>query len=123
MRGPAKEETLSPPEFHILLALADGEKHGYAIMQEIANRTHGRSRLGPGTLYAATKRMLRADLIHEVEERPAPELDDQRRRYYRITARGRRAAAAEVERMADLVLAARKKRLVRGSLAFGSSGE
>lgn len=113
---------LSPPEFQILLALADGEKHGYAIMQEVQTRTEGRTRLGPGTLYGAIKRMLGGGLIEETEERPDPQLDDQRRRYYRLTDAGRRLAAAEAERLADLVRVAHQKRLLTGRIILGRAG-
>lgn len=117
-----RQAPLSPPEFHILLAVADGEKHGYAIMQEVAERTGGRTRLGPGTLYGAVKRLLRAGLIEEADERPDPELDDQRRRYYRLSAAGRRVAAAEAERLAELVREAHAKRLLKGRIVLGGAG-
>jgi DNA-binding PadR family transcriptional regulator len=107
---------LSPPEFQIVLALADGEKHGYAIMQEVQTRSGGRTRLGPGTLYGALKRMLGGGLVEETEERPDPVLDDQRRRYYRLTDAGRRLAIAEAERLAELVRTARDKQLLEGSI-------
>ena len=81
---------LTPAAFHILLVLADGEKHGYAIMREVAEHTHGRMRLGPGSLYGTIKRMLADGWIEESDERPDPELDDERRRYYRITGAGLR---------------------------------
>ena len=113
---------LSPPEFQILLALADGEKHGYAIMQEVQVRTEGRTRLGPGTLYGAIKRMLGGGIIEETEERPDPQLDDQRRRYYRLTDTGRRLAVAEAERMAELVRVAHQKRLLTGRIILGRAG-
>lgn len=113
---------LSPPEFQILLALADGEKHGYAIMQEVQARTEGRTHLGPGTLYGAIKRMLGGGLIQETEERPDPQLDDQRRRYYRLTDAGRRLAVAEAERLAELVRAAHQKRLLTGRVILGRAG-
>jgi DNA-binding PadR family transcriptional regulator len=103
---------LPPSEFQILLALADGERHGYAIMQEIARRSAGEVRLGPGTLYGSIKRMLAAGLIEESARRPAADRDDERRRYYRITALGKRLAAAEARRMEQLVTAARAKRLL-----------
>ena len=103
---------LPPSEFQILLALADGERHGYAIMQEVERRTAGSVRLGPGTLYGSIKRMLAAGLIDESARRPAAERDDERRRSYRITALGRRLAAAEARRMEQLVTAARTKRLL-----------
>jgi DNA-binding PadR family transcriptional regulator len=99
------------------LALADDERHGYGIMQEVERRSGGTVRLGPGTLYGAIKRMLAAGLIEESDRRPAPERDDQRRRcYYRLTRLGRRVAADEAERLAALVRVAEAKRLIRGSL-------
>ena len=103
---------LTPASFHILLALADGEKHGYAIMQEVAALTGGQLKLGPGTLYGAIKRLLADDWIAESDERPAPELDDERRRYYRLTDLGQRVVRAEAARLARLVDAARSKKLV-----------
>ena len=102
---------LTPAILHVLLALADGERHGYAIMQEVERLTGGRVRLGPGTLYGSIKRMLAAGLIEEADERPDPALDDERRRYYRVTARGRRATAAEVERLSGLVRVAKLKKV------------
>jgi DNA-binding PadR family transcriptional regulator len=113
---------LSPPEFHILLALADGEKHGYAIMREVHTRSKGKTRLGPGTLYGAIKRMLGGGLIEETEERADPQLDDQRRRYYRLTGAGRRLAVAEAERMTQLVREAHAKRLLTGRIILGRAG-
>jgi DNA-binding PadR family transcriptional regulator len=103
---------LTPAVLHILLALADEERHGYGIMREVEYRTGGEVRLGPGTLYGAIKRMLADGLIEESDERPAPELDDQRRRYYQITDFGRRVAGAEAARLQDLVNAARARRLL-----------
>jgi DNA-binding PadR family transcriptional regulator len=103
---------LTPAVFHILLALSDGERHGYGIMQEIAARTHGKFRLGPGTLYGSIKRMLADGVIVETDARPDPALDDQRRRYYRLTPLGQRVAEAEAERLAQLVGIARAKRLL-----------
>ena len=94
---------LTPPVFHILVALADGERHGYGIMQDVAARTDNKTRLSPGTLYGSIRKMLEQGLIQESEERPDPELDDERRRYYRITPFGRRVAGAETERLAKLV--------------------
>ena len=102
-------------EFHILLALADGERHGYGIMQEVLARSGGKVRLGPGTLYGAIKRMLAAGLIEESAKRPVAKHDDQRRRcYYRLTRLGRAVAAEEAERLAALVRVAEAKRLVKG---------
>jgi DNA-binding PadR family transcriptional regulator len=103
---------LPPSEFQILLALADGERHGYSIRAEVAERTGDTVRLGPGTLYGSIKRMLERGLIEESGRRPAPDLDDERRRYYRITRLGRAAAAAEAGRMSELVADARRKRLL-----------
>lgn len=103
---------LTPPVFHILVALADGERHGYGIMQDVAHQTNGSLQLGPGTLYGCLKRMLAAGLVEESDERPDPELDDARRRYYRITSLGLRAARAEAERLAGAVSAARSRKLL-----------
>jgi DNA-binding PadR family transcriptional regulator len=98
---------LQPAVFHILMALADEDRHGYAIIQEVLARTDGEVRLSPGTLYRSIQRMLDDDLIAEVSERPAPELDDERRRYYRITKTGRTVAREEANRLAGLVRLAR----------------
>jgi DNA-binding PadR family transcriptional regulator len=102
---------LTPPVFQVLIALADGEKHGYAILKEIEDRTGGKVQLSTGTLYAIFKRLLNDGLIEELDERP--DEDDERRRYYRLTVLGRQVAAAESERMELLLEAARAKRLVR----------
>jgi DNA-binding PadR family transcriptional regulator len=88
---------------HILLAIGPGERHGYAIMREVEALTDGRIRLAPGTLYTNIKRLLAAGLIEETTERPDPELDDERRRYYRLTATGRTAVSSEVRRLESLV--------------------
>lgn len=103
---------LTPAMFHILLALADRERHGYHIMQEVDERTEGKVRLGPGTLYGSIKRMLADGMIEETEERPDPEQDDERRRYYRLTDFGLRVARAEAERLERLVITARKRKLL-----------
>jgi DNA-binding PadR family transcriptional regulator len=105
--------TLTPAAFHILLVLAGGENHGYAIMREVAEHTHGKMRLGPGTLYGTIKRMLADGWIEESDERPDPELDDERRRYYRLTGVGRKLVQAEAEHLEQLVNVARGKRLLR----------
>jgi DNA-binding PadR family transcriptional regulator len=104
---------LTPAVFHILVTLAEGEAHGYAMMQEAARRSGGVVRLGPGTLYGAISRLLEDGLIEETEERPDPEMDDSRRRYYRLTELGGRVLAAETTRLADLVKAARSTKAVR----------
>jgi DNA-binding PadR family transcriptional regulator len=103
---------LTPAMFHILLALAGGERHGYGIMREVEVLSGGALRLGPGSLYGSIKRMLAGGLIEESEERPDPAADDERRRYYRLTDLGRRAAGAEARRLEALVRAARGRRLL-----------
>lgn len=103
---------LTPTTFHILLALADQDRHGYAIMQQVAAETDGQIRLGPGTLYGAIKKLQMDGLIEEIDERPDPSLDDARRRYYRLTKRGARACGAEAERLAALVKLARRKKML-----------
>ncbi len=103
---------LTPAVFNILLALADGEKHGYAIMLEVEANTGGEVKMGPGTLYGSIKRMLRAGLIEETDERPDPELDDERRRYYRLSGLGQRALHAEAERLSRQVSVARLKHVL-----------
>jgi DNA-binding PadR family transcriptional regulator len=100
--------------FHILLALAQEDRHGYAIMLAVERRTDGELRLSPGTLYRSIQRMLEQGLILETTERPAPELDDERRRYYRITPFGAAVARAEARRMANLVRMARGEGLAPG---------
>lgn len=103
---------LTPAAFHVLLALADGERHGYAVMQEVAEHTEGRIKMGPGTLYGTIKRLIEAQLIEESDERPDAESDDERRRYYRLTGVGQRVAKAEARRYAAMVAVARGKRLI-----------
>ena len=105
---------LKPVAFQILLSLADGERHGYGVTQDIANRTAARLRLEPGNLYRSLRAMLDDGLIEESERRPAPDLDDERRRYYRITPLGRKVALAETSRLEALVAEAKGKRWVRG---------
>lgn len=105
---------LTPAVFHILLVLADGERHGYAIMQEVKRDTEGRVHMGPGTLYGTIKRMISAGFIEETEARPDPGLDDERRRYYRLTALGHQVAAAEARRLSNVVDLAQSKRLLGG---------
>lgn len=98
----AEAQPLPLAVFHILIALADEDRHGYAIMQDVAQRTGGKLKMSPGTLYGAIKRMLEDGLILEIEERPSTG-DDERRRYYRITPSGKRAAAAEMARLSELL--------------------
>ena len=111
-RRPEEFLPLTPAMFHILLALADRERHGYHIMREVDERTGGNVKLGPGTLYGSIKRMMADGLIEELEERPDPELDDERRRYYRLTDFGFRVASAEAQRLEQMVRSARAKKLL-----------
>ncbi len=100
---------LTPVALNVLLALADGERHGYGIMLEVRERTGGRVRLGPGTLYGAIKRLKEGGMIEESGKRPDPAADDERRCYYRLTGFGAKVLAAEIERLEGLVRAARRK--------------
>ena len=104
---------LTPAVFQVLLALAGGELHGYAIMQEVAESTEGRIKMGPGTLYGTIKRLLEAELIEESNERPDPKLDDERRRYYKLTGVGEQVVRAEARRYAEIVARARGKKLIQ----------
>jgi DNA-binding PadR family transcriptional regulator len=115
LKSPGEMLPLTAPVFHILLALTDEERHGYGIMQDVARQTGGALQLGPGTLYGCLKRMLAAGLVEESDERPDPELDDERRRYYRMTALGGRVVRAETRRLAAAVTAAGAK--LAGGLA------
>ena len=109
---PEKLLPLTSSVFHILLALSDGDLHGYGIMQEVAEHSAGQIRLGPGTLYGAIKRLLSNGLIVEAHQRPDPELDDERRRYYRLTDLGRQVLKAEAQRISKMVSVAQQKRLL-----------
>jgi len=110
-RDPVEFLPLTPAIAHILLALADEDRHGYAIMREVERITDGAVRMGPGTLYGTIKRMIAGELLEEADQRPEPDEDDERRRYYRATPLGRRVLEAETARMAALVGAARAKRV------------
>lgn len=110
-RDPSDLLPLTPAMLHVLLALADGEKHGYAILKEVSRRTAGEVSLGAGTLYALMKRLLTENMILETEERPDAALDDERRRYYRLTPFGREVAQAEVRRLESLIAQAKAKQL------------
>lgn len=112
---------LSPAVFHILLALADSERHGYGIMQEIFHKTDGAVRMGPGTLYGTIKRMLADGLIQETDERPDPTMDDERRRYYRLTDFGQRVMQAEAQRLAQIVRIAQRKHVLGGPELAGGA--
>lgn len=113
---------LPPASFHILRVLAKGENHGYRIMRAIDQDTDGHFRIWPGTLYSSIKRMLNAGWIMEAEQRPDPELDDERRRYYRLTDFGLKVTQAEARRLLRMVNLAREARLLGGS-AFAPGGE
>ena len=115
-REPQPEDLLPLPEatFHILMAVAEDDRHGYAIIQDVSARTGGALKLSPGTLYRSIQRMLEQGLIEETAERPAAELDDERRRYYRITVFGRQVAKAEARRLAQLVRLARESGFAPG---------
>ena len=104
---------LTPAVFHILLALTEGERHGYAIMQEVAESTHRQINMGPGTLYGTIKRLLEAGLIEESDRRPDAEADDERRRYYCLIGLGQRVVEAEASRYNELAKLVRRKQLVR----------
>ena len=121
--NPDNHLPLTPAVFHILLAVSDGEKHGYAIMREVEQTTEGRMTMGPGTLYGAIKRLLKANLITETDYRPDPILDDARRRYYELTDLGRRVLAAESERLANMVEFARRKDLLGAASARPGGGQ
>ncbi len=105
---------LTPAMFHVLLSLAGGESHGYAILKEVSLRTTGEVRLSTGTLYGIIKRLLSAGLIDECRRRPAADEDDERRRYYRLTPFGRQVASAEAERLEKVLAHARERNLLRG---------
>jgi DNA-binding PadR family transcriptional regulator len=106
---------LTAAMFNVLLALADGDKHGYAILKEVEEQTSGEVQLSTGTLYGIIKRLLVEGLIVELRTRPAAELDDHRRRYYRLTEEGRQLAVAEAERLEKLLARARSKRLIKAA--------
>lgn len=113
-RDPQPCLPLTPAMFHVLLALADGDMHGYAILKEVAERTGGRVELSTGTLYGIIKRLVFEGMIEKARTRPPAEQDDERRRYYRLTEFGRRVAMAEAERLEKVVAMARRKKLLAG---------
>ena len=114
----ANPESLLPlptAVFHILIALADRDRHGYSIMQDVSSRTDGKVQLSAGTLYSSIRRMLEQGMIEELRESPDPSSTDERRRYYRLTKFGKRVAAAEVQRLNAMLQQARATGLVRGT--------
>ena len=122
MSEPGNHLPLTPAVFHILLALSDGKKHGYAIMREVELTSEGRMTLGPGTLYGAIKRLLKANLIAESDYKPDPILDDSRRRYYELSDLGWKVLAGEFERLANLVEYARRKDILGAASAKSRGG-
>ncbi len=114
METPEALLPLPPAAFHILMAVAEEDRHGYAIIQDVAERTEGALKLSAGTLYRSIQRMLEQGLLEETQERPAPEFDDERRRYYRITAFGAAVARAEARRLTQLVKMARARGFAPG---------
>jgi DNA-binding PadR family transcriptional regulator len=110
-----KLDPLPTAAFHILLALAGEDLHGYAIMRQVEEETGGRMRLGPGTLYGSLRTLLEAGLIEETDERADPEETAERRRYYRLTSAGLEITRSEAEKLADLLRVARAKRILRGA--------
>jgi DNA-binding PadR family transcriptional regulator len=109
-----KLDPLPAAAFQILLSLADDDLHGYGIMRNVEEQTAGRMRLGPGTLYSSIQTLLEEKLIQELDQREDAKLGQERRRYYRLTAAGRKLARAEAERLADLLRVARAKKILRG---------
>jgi DNA-binding PadR family transcriptional regulator len=112
MNTNSPQTPLTPAVFYILLALAGGDRHGYQIMKQVRQDSQGQVTMGTGTLYGSIKRMLADSLIEEADERPDPALDDERRRYYRMTERGRQALTAELRRYNDVVAIARQRSLL-----------
>ena len=110
---------LTPAVLHILLALSAQERHGYGIMKEVESDSRGKVKMGPGTLYGSIGRMIEAGLIRESDRRVDPEMDDERRVYYKITGPGREALAAELERYRELVAVARRKQLAANLFVYG----
>lgn len=110
---------LTPAVLHILLALSTKERHGYGIMKQVQADSQGKVKMGPGTLYGSLGRMLEAGLVRESDKRIDPEMDDERRVYYRITGLGQEALAAELKRYREVVAVAKQRRLAPGSYAYG----
>ena len=113
------ESPLTPAVLHILLALSTEERHGYGIMKQVERESHGKVKMGPGTLYGSIGRMIEAGLIRESDKRPDPDLDDERRIYYGLTGAGRQALQAELDRYRDVVAVATEKRLTPNAFAHG----
>ena len=110
-------QSLTPAVLHILLALSTEERHGYGIMKQAERESHGKVKMGPGTLYGSIGRMIEAGLIRESEKRPDPAMDDERRIYYAITGAGQQALEAELDRYREVVAVATEKRLTPNAFA------
>ena len=110
---------LTPAVLHILLALSSEERHGYGIMKQVESESHGKVKMGPGTLYGSLGRMMESGLIRESDKKVDPEMDDERRVYYKITELGKTTLAAELERYREVVAVAKKKQLAPSSFAYG----
>jgi DNA-binding PadR family transcriptional regulator len=121
LQNPEEFLPLTPAVFNILLALADGEKHGYGIMLEVEINANGQVLMGPGTLYGSIKRMLKAGLIEESDEQADPEMDDQRRKYYRLSDLGRSTLHLEAERLASQVMIAKAKNVLGSYSSMSAS--
>lgn len=119
MTTPNSNPPLTPAVFHILLALSSGERHGYGVMKQVEADSQGKVKMGAGTLYGSLKRMLDAGLVKESDKRVDPEMDDERRIYYRITGVGEKALAAELERYRHIVGVAKKLKLLPKTFAYG----
>ena len=117
MTNPRSHSPLTPAVLHILLALSSEARHGYGIMKQVELESHGKVRMGPGTLYGSIGRMIQAGLIRESDRRPDPAMDDERRIYYTITGAGQRALEAELDRYREVVAVATEKRLTRNAFA------
>src|SRR5688500_12889063 len=119
MAKSAANSPLTPAVLHILLALSAEERHGYGIMKQVARESHGKVKMGPGTLYGSLGRMMEAGLIRESDKRVDPAMDDERRIYYTLTGIGRTPLSAELNRYRELVAVAREKRLTPNAFADG----
>src|SRR5688572_5433023 len=119
MAKSAANTPLTPAVLHILLALSTEERHGYGIMKQVEGESHGKVKMGPGTLYGSLGRMMEAGLIRDSDKKVDPELDDERRVYYQITALGQAALAAELQRYREILAVAKKKQLAPVALAYG----
>ena len=119
MKKNKPDKPLTPAVFHILLALSTRERHGYGIMKQVNADSRGKIKMGPGTLYGSIGRMMEAGLILESDKKVDPEMDDERRIYYKITGLGQKALSAELERYREIMAVARRKQLLTDTFAYG----